>query len=145
MSELRSAPLSQALKAMSESVTKQRVGIDAVHIPSWMRYLEIGGDSFLHRVYVDAEHASSGGHPERLAARFAAKEAVLKVLGCGISGVGLGAVEIANEEGGRPFVRLHGGAAGLAETLVLSEFELSICHEQDYALAIATARQELGR
>lgn len=99
----------------------------------------------MKRVYSDAELAACGGDAERLAARFAGKEAVLKVLGTGIEGVGLGAVEVLNESGGRPTVSLSGGAAEVADRLSLSAFELSLSHEQDYALAIATARQETSQ
>jgi holo-[acyl-carrier protein] synthase len=143
--ELRNEVLSQALESMIISLTKQRVGVDAIHLPSWERYMEVGGEPFLRRVYSKPELETCGGNAERLAARFAGKEAVLKVLGTGINGVGLGAVEIANEPSGRPTVSLSERAAGMAETLSLSEFELSLAHEQDYALAVATARQELGR
>jgi holo-[acyl-carrier protein] synthase len=146
MPELRDPDLCRRLEAMTSELTKQRLGVDAIHLPSWERYLEVGGEAFLRRVYTRAELDHCEHVTERLASRFAAKEAVLKVLGTGISGVGLRAVEVVNEPSGRPAVRLHGRARGIAETLSLSEFELSLCHEQDYALAVATARQgERGR
>jgi holo-[acyl-carrier protein] synthase len=129
------------LEAMAEGLISQRVGLDAVYLPSWERYLEVGGEAFLHRVYSNAELDNTEGDPERLAGRFAAKEAVLKVLGTGICGIGLGAVEVLGEESGRPRVELDPRARGIAETLSLSAFELSICHEGDYALAMATAQQ----
>jgi holo-[acyl-carrier protein] synthase len=142
MPELRNPDLCRRLETMASELTKQRLGVDAIHLPSWERYLEVGGEAFLHRVYTDAELDHCERVPERLAVRFAAKEAVLKVLGTGISGVGLRAVEVVNEASGRPVIRLRGGARGIADTLSLSEFEISLCHEQDYALAVATARQE---
>jgi holo-[acyl-carrier protein] synthase len=139
------AAIGRRLEAMAEALTSQRVGLDAVHLPSWGRYLEVGGEAFLHRVYTDAELGDTEGDPERLAGRFAAKEAVLKVLGTGISTIGLCAVEVLGEVSGRPRVNLGPSAGGIAETLSLSAFEVSICHEGDYALAIATARQSGAR
>ena len=103
--------------------------------------LEVGGEAFLRRVYSQAELAQAEGEPERLASRFAGKEAVLKVLGSGISRVGLGAVEILCEESGRPWVKLGGAAMAVAEREGLENFEVSLCHEQDYALAVACATQ----
>ncbi len=139
MPELRNKPMERRLAAMAAEMAARRVGVDAVHLPSWDRYLDVGGDAFLHRVYTPLELAQAEGEAERLASRFAGKEAVLKVLGTGIANVGMNSVEIVCEDSGRPRVRLHAAAAGIAETLSLSAFELSLCHEQDYALAVATA------
>ncbi len=124
---------------MAVDLGAQRVGVDAIYLPSWERYLEVGGERFLHRVYTALELEQAEGDPERLAGRFAGKEAVLKVLGTGIEAVGMDAVEIACEDSGRPRVRLREPAAGIAQTLTLGAFEVSLCHEQDYALAVATA------
>src|SRR5436305_13893925 len=129
MIELRSPSLSSQLEEMLMPLTKQRIGVDAVHLPSWARYLEVGGPPFLRRVYTDAELVYSDGDRDRLASRFAAKEAVLKVLGTGISGIGLSAVEIITEGTGRPRVRLRGRASGLADALSMTDFEVSLCHE----------------
>jgi len=131
--------LCERLEAMASELGLQRVGVDAIHLPSWGSYLEVGGEAFLRRVYSPAELAQAEGEPERLASRFAGKEAVLKVLGSGISRVGLGAVEVLCEESGRPQVKLGGAALTIAEREALENFELSLCHEQDYALAVACA------
>ena len=139
MPELRNAAISERLTAMAEDLIAQRVGVDAIHIPSWERYLEVGGEGLSRRVYTETELGLCANRPERLAARFAGKEAVLKVLGTGINGIGMSEVEIVSRESGRPTVELHGRAAGIARTLSLDHFELSLCHEEDYALAVATA------
>jgi holo-[acyl-carrier protein] synthase len=141
MPELRNAGISERLRAMVEDLTAQRVGVDAVHIPSWERYLEVGGEGLTRRVYTAAELQFCAGDPGRLAARFAGKEAVLKVLGTGVNGIGMREVEIVSQESGRPVVALHGRAAGIARTLSLNCFELSLCHEEGYALAVATAAE----
>ncbi|MCW2981394.1 MAG: holo-acyl-carrier-protein synthase [Solirubrobacterales bacterium] len=139
MCELQANILEQRLTVMADEVGVQRIGVDAVYLPNWSRYLEVGGDRFLRRVYSPRELDQAEGEPERLASRFAGKEAVLKVLGTGIEGIGLSAVEIACEESGRPRVLLRDGAVEAAKTLTLCAFEISLCHEQEYALAVATA------
>lgn len=141
MREAIDVALCTRLERMASEVGLRRVGVDAIHLPSWGTYLEVGGDAFLRRVYSPAELTQAEGEPERLASRFAGKEAVLKVLGSGISGVGLGAVEVLSEENGRPLVKLGDAAAAIAEREALHNFELSLCHEQDYALAVACATQ----
>jgi holo-[acyl-carrier protein] synthase len=133
--------MERQLAEMAAEVGAQRIGVDAVYLPSWGRYLEVGGEGFLHRVYTPLELAQAEGEEERLASRFAGKEAVLKVLGSGIAEVGMGSVEIFCEDSGRPRVRLYAAAAGVAEELSLSALEVSLCHEQDYALAVATAAE----
>jgi holo-[acyl-carrier protein] synthase len=139
MCELRTNILEKRLTAMAEEVGAQRIGVDAVYLPNWSRYLEVGGGRFLRRVYSPRELDQAEGEPDRLASRFAGKEAVLKVLGTGIEGVGLSAVEIVCEQSGRPHVILRDGAVEAAKTSTLSAFEISLCHEQEYALAVATA------
>lgn len=139
MREADDLALCERLEAMASDLGLRRVGVDAIHLPSWGTYLEVGGEAFLRRVYSQAELAQAEGEPERLASRFAGKEAVLKVLGSGISRVGLGAVEILCEESGRPWVKLGGAAMAVAEREGLENFEVSLCHEQDYALAVACA------
>jgi holo-[acyl-carrier protein] synthase len=114
-----------------------RVGIDAVHIPTWERHLRLGGDRLLARIYTPEEIAFSAGRIERLAARVAAKEAVLKALGTGIRGIGLREVEIVSLSTGRPTVTLHDRAADTAAELGLDHVEIALCHEHGYALALA--------
>src|SRR5690348_12600771 len=81
-----------------------RVGVDAVHIPTWERHLILGGDRLLQRTYTVGELAFCRGRVERLSSRLAAKEAVLKVLGTGIRGVSFTDVEIVSQPSGRPTV-----------------------------------------
>ena len=114
-----------------------RVGIDAVHVPTWERHLRLGGDPLLNRTYTPEEIAFSAGRVERLAARLAAKEAVLKALGTGIRGIGLREVEIVSLSTGRPTVTLHDRAADIATELELARIEIALCHEHAYALALA--------
>jgi holo-[acyl-carrier protein] synthase len=119
-----------------------RVGTDAVHIETWERHLRLGGERLAKRIYTDTEIEFCEGRPDRLSTRLAAKEAVVKALGTGVRGVGLDEVEVVSETSGRPTLRLHGRALGIADTLGLSRFELSLCHEEGFALAVVIAQSE---
>jgi holo-[acyl-carrier protein] synthase len=77
---------------------------------------------------------------EHIAARFAAKEAVLKAFGTGLSpGMRWTDVEILNERGGRPRVELHGAAAALAARRGLRRVDVSLSHTDHLAIAHAVA------
>ena len=82
--------------------------------------------------------------PETLAGRWAAKEAVSKVLGLGVRGIGWREIEIERLPTGQPAVRLHGRAAARAEQLGMGRIAVSISHESDYAVAIAFGVRTAG-
>ncbi len=103
------------------------------------------GGRILVRLFTPAErdYCASQREPAAcFAARFAAKEAVLKALGTGLAGCRWHDVEIVRRASGRPEVRLSGGAAREAEKRGIGEILLSIAHEREYAVAFAVA---LGR
>jgi len=114
-----------------------------VHIPTWSRYVKCTGEPLLRATYQPKELEFCAGRPDRLSTRLAAKEAVLKVLGTGIRGVSLRDVEIVSAPEGKPTVRLHGPAADRAEELRLIGIEISLCHEKDFALAVAAGRERM--
>jgi holo-[acyl-carrier protein] synthase len=120
-----------------EMLVPARVGVDAVHIPTWEHHLALGGEALLKRIYTDDEIAFCEGRGERLSTRLAGKEATLKVLGTGIRGVALSDVEIVTAPTGRPTITLHGPALGHASELGLDRVDISLCHEQQMALAVA--------
>jgi holo-[acyl-carrier protein] synthase len=135
-------PVAKALTVgLHESVSSLaacgRVGVDAVHIPTWERHLRLGGEALLRRTYTPEEIEFCAGRTERLATRLAGKESVLKVLGTGIRGIGLVDVEIRSMPSGRPTVIVHGPAQRAATDAGLSRVEISLCHEDQYALAVA--------
>jgi holo-[acyl-carrier protein] synthase len=77
---------------------------------------------------------------EHMAARFAAKEAVLKAFGTGLSGgIRWTDVEILKERSGRPFVELHGAAAAYADGRGLRRIDVSLSHTDHLAIAHAVA------
>jgi holo-[acyl-carrier protein] synthase len=116
------------------------VGIDIVELDRIAVAMERWGDRFLRRVYTPAELAYCGRHITSLAARWAAKEAVSKALGCGWLGVSWAEIEIRRLPTGQPHLRLYGRACAHAEKLGLTEWSLSLSHSRDYAVAIAVAR-----
>jgi holo-[acyl-carrier protein] synthase len=118
------------------------LGVDAVSIAVWERHLEAGGDRLLRRIYTSAELDFCAGRVDRLAVRMAAKEAALKALGTGMRGVRLYEVEIASRSEGLPELFLHGAAAERAERLGWRGWRVSLCHEEDLALAVVVAWAE---
>jgi holo-[acyl-carrier protein] synthase len=138
MSSVTAAPLADRLAELTSDVSATgRIGVDAVHIPTWARHLDIGGPALAERIYTPGEIDFCAGRTERLAARLAAKEAVLKVLGTGIRGIALRDIEIRSDPDGRPHVSLHGRGAARAQELGLGGIAVSLCHEDDFGLAVA--------
>jgi hypothetical protein len=82
--------------------------------------------------------------PENFAGRWAAKEAVSKVLGLGVRGVGWTEIEIERLPTGQPSVRLNGRAAARAEQLGMGRIAVSISHEAEYAVAVAFGVRTAG-
>jgi holo-[acyl-carrier protein] synthase len=111
-----------------------RVGIDLVTVSRIAESVAQFGDRFLRRVFTDAEIAYGAGHPERLAARFAAKEAAKKALR--LDGVAWRDLEVHRAETGACDMVLHGAAREAAGPC---ELALSMSHEGDHATAVVIA------
>ena len=111
------------------------VGVDIMEIDRIEQAVARFGDRFLQRIYTPDELAYCRGRAERLASRFAAKEAVMKAMGTGIRGVGWREVEVVRERGQAPTIQLHGRAAQTAQRVGVREFALSLSHSRDYAIA----------
>ena len=118
-------------------------GVDLVETARITELCQRHGDRFLNRVFTDAERdyaQSSKRRDEHLAARFAAKEAVLKALGTGWrTGIAWRDVEVGRQASGRPFVTLSGGARDVALMLGVSEVQVSLTHTESHAMASAIA------
>jgi phosphopantetheine--protein transferase-like protein len=122
------------------------LGIDIIRVSRIRETLARFGDRFSARVLTAEERRYVRGRPETMAGRWAAKEAVSKVLGLGVRGIGWQEIEIERLPTGQPAVRLHGRAARRAEQLGMGRVALSISHEDEYAVAIAFGvRTEGGR
>ena len=118
------------------------VGIDMLAISRLRAVLERHNDRFLRRVYTPEEVAFCRGRVHELAARFAAKEAVMKALGTGIRGAGWRDIEILPDRRGKPLVYLYGRARERAETIGLSALDVSLTHERDFAIASVVGVRE---
>ena len=118
-------------------------GIDLVDIAEMRRWIEDPRDPLIPRCFVQEELNEVGDGPdrvERLAGRYAAKEAVLKALGTGFGGgVGFSDVVIYRIPGAPPRVRLTGGAGKAADERGITEWRLSISHAGMIAIASAIA------
>jgi len=118
------------------------VGIDLVKISRIARAYRRRPDRFLNRIFSrrEVELLQRKKKPlASMAARFAAKEAVSKALGCGIGTVSWKDMEILFLEGGRPVVLLSGAAARWAEAHGIGGVAVSMAHDDFYAVAKAVA------
>jgi holo-[acyl-carrier protein] synthase len=120
------------------------VGIDLVAATAVEQTLRAAhGERYLQRVYTEREvedcRTGAGVDPERLAARFAAKEATLKVLPVGNEGLALTTIEVCREPSGRVHIELSGRAAELAADAGITELSVSLTHEAGFAAAVVVA------
>jgi holo-[acyl-carrier protein] synthase len=115
------------------------VGVDLVRISRVAVLTEKYGDRFTGRVFTAAELAECSHRPESLAARWAAKEAVVKALGTGFGPVSFREIELLRECTGRPELRLNGKAHALAEARGLNSWSVSVAHDGGYAIAFVVA------
>jgi holo-[acyl-carrier protein] synthase len=129
-------------------------GIDLIEIERIARAIQRWGDRFLDRVFTPAELARYRSRPASLAARWAAKEAVAKLLGVGLRGLG-GAgrpedalawteIEVLSDPQGRPALSLHGRAAERARILGFGPIALSLSHTREHAIASVVALADQG-
>lgn len=113
------------------------VGVDIVEIQRIEAAIERGGKRFLDRIYTETELQTCRDRPWSLASRFAAKEAVMKVLGTGGTGIAWREIEILTGSDGKPSVKLHGQALTKAGQLNLTEVCVSLSDSKEYAVAVA--------
>ncbi|MBN1420049.1 MAG: holo-ACP synthase [Planctomycetes bacterium] len=117
------------------------IGVDVVEVDRIRKVTERHGERFLGRIYAPEERARAAELADPaifLAGRFAAKEAVLKVLGTGASGgVAFRDVTVLREPSGRPAVVLSGRGAEVARALGIARILVSISHTGRLAVAQA--------
>lgn len=135
---------------MARTGTMVRVGTDVQPVSEVAESLKRYGDRYTRRLFTDAEVAAAGGlsaaAAPRLAARFAAKEAVLKLLSPTEIVPPWRSIEIRTAENGAPALHLIGEAAELAAQLRLGEIALSMTHGAGIAAAtvVALATNDIG-
>jgi holo-[acyl-carrier protein] synthase len=117
------------------------IGLDLVELDRFRRALErtpgLRERLFRpdERAYAELRHDPV----ERYAVRFAAKEAVMKALGCGLGDVAMFDIEVVRADSGEPSVRLHGTAAARAEARGVTRWLITLTHTEHTAQAIAVA------
>ncbi len=123
-------------------------GIDLVDFPRIEQMVNQHGDRFLTRIFTDAERSYADSNKngiEKLAGRFAAKEAVLKLMGTGWRGkIAWTDIEVINNPMGQPEVTLTGEVAKIAANLGISHISISITHTANFAIASAVALAKKG-
>lgn len=133
--ELSANPLPQQLGG--------HLGFDLAQVSAIDDSLRLFGERFAQRLFTrhELDYAGSGHgmRAQRLAARFAAKEAVIKALGLSEAGVNWRDIEVVKLSGGDCSISLHGRVAQLAAAMGARQFSLSLSHEGDYAGAVVTA------
>ncbi|HEY3522250.1 MAG TPA: holo-ACP synthase [Candidatus Limnocylindrales bacterium] len=120
------------------------LGVDIIAVDRIRRSIERFGERFARRVLTDRERAYVRNRPETFAGRWAAKEAVSKVLGLGVRGIGWREIEIERLPTGQPAVRLHDRAAARSDQLRMGRIAVSITHERAFAVAVAIGVRGAG-
>ena len=118
------------------------VGTDLVEVARFRLAMERRGDRLTERLFSDDERAYAGRQKDpakSLAARFGAKEAVMKAMGVGLWKFKLRDVEVIKAKSGAPSVALHGRAADMAAERGIVGWQLSLTHTESTALALAIA------
>jgi holo-[acyl-carrier protein] synthase len=116
-----------------------RTGVDIIEVARIDAAILRHGDRFFNRFFTPRELIEADGRTPALAARFAAKEATAKALGCGIGDVGWKEVEIVRDHRRGPQLLLHGRAQALAQSLGLTAWSVSLSHTHEHAVALVVA------
>lgn len=114
-------------------------GLDLIEISRFAEIDPAIRERFIQRVFTPEEQRQCAGLDERLAGKFAAKEAVAKALGSGIGQVGWREIIVLDDASGQPVLHLLGSAAQVADALHLSDWSISITHTRTMAAATAVA------
>jgi holo-[acyl-carrier protein] synthase len=111
------------------------IGVDIVEISQIVYALSRWGNLFLRRIYTTNEIRDYGNSAPSLAARFAAKEAVIKAFNGQIEGLNFKDIEILSDDKDIPYVKLHGAALEISKNLGINEFSISLSHSSENAVA----------
>lgn len=117
------------------------VGVDVVDVPRFELAIT-RHPRLLERVFTEGERRDARGRAERLAARFAAKEAVMKTLGVGLGSTPWQSIEVVKERSGAPRVVLHGPAIELAKKAGVASMRISLSHTAMTAVAFVVGSTE---
>ncbi len=118
------------------------VGVDVVDVARFARALE-RHPRLVERLFTERERDDAACRPERLAARFAAKEAVLKALGSGLGDASFRSIEVRRAASGAPHLVLSDEAQRLALSRGVDQWHLSLSHTASTATAFVIASAEV--
>jgi holo-[acyl-carrier protein] synthase len=122
-------------------------GIDLVDFPRIESMVARHGARFMDRIFTSREQADADAiknTTEKLAGRFAAKEAVLKLIGTGWRGkIAWTDIEVVNNALGQPIVNISGEVKRIADEQGIEQITLSITHTADFAIASVVALREV--
>jgi holo-[acyl-carrier protein] synthase len=128
-------------------VTTVGVGIDVVDVARFRLALK-RHPRIVERLFTDEERRDARAQPERLAARFAAKEAVMKTLRVGVGSAPWRSIEVTLDDAGAPSVLLHSPTRELAKSLGVANLHISLTHTDQTAAAFvvgSSADESRGR
>ena len=122
-------------------------GIDLVDFPRIEGLMARHDERFLERVFTEREQSDAAAvrnQVEKLAGRFAAKEAVLKLIGTGWRGkIAWTDIEVVNNALGQPIVEITGEVKRIADEAGIEQITLSITHTANFAIASVVALREV--
>ncbi len=126
------------------SASSLLVGVDLVRVSEVSRSVARFGDRYVKRLFTDDEITYCRAHPaaaaQRFAARYAAKEAAIKVLRPDDVRPELRSIEVRREPSGACDLVLHGTAKQMADARGISSLAVSLSHEEDMATAVVVAQ-----
>lgn len=114
-------------------------GIDLVEIERFQQLDPAVRRRFFERVFNTDERTYIADSLQRAAGLFAAKEAAVKALGCGVGPVSWQEVGVQYSPQGQPELALSGAAAELSRQMGICSWSLSITHTRQHAAAVAVA------
>ncbi|MBW4029360.1 MAG: holo-ACP synthase [Acidobacteria bacterium] len=120
------------------------VGVDVVDVVRFALALE-RRPRLIERLFTARERADTAERPERLAARFAAKEAVLKALGSGLGDASFHSIEVQRTPSGAPEIVLYAEARDLATARGVATLHVSLSHTATTATAFVIASSAVSR
>lgn len=119
------------------------IGVDSIEISRVVKAME--KEHFLHRIFTEREISQLDIKKRRGASDFAGKEAVVKALGTGFTGIDAADIEILRDAGGAPYVVLQGTAKAYAEKMGITEWKISITNTKELVTAFVVALGENAR
>ena len=112
-------------------------GIDMIEIDRIEKVLNEYNERFLNKIFTKNEQIYCNKRPKQLASRFAAKEAVMKLLGTGVRGIPWKSIEVTRKRGAPTEIMIHGKAIIRAKKMGITRIALSLSHSKKYAIASA--------